>query len=215
MQKRTIQSQKFKLIGQYKQNRQIHQTLQFNAIQKDNPKLALQTYKFILKNMRKIKSLPIIDPKTGIRIEGTYTGKYAGGEGITFRVTYKKQMFYLKLIRKYVGQNSPRAYLNVEKVLTKIKNKIGRYKVKLIRPHLIYTPQRVDSFMAILTDFYSKNQVIHLAEEGISQKRFESDFKPECNAISKMMEKNGIVDVERHNMFFEKKTGTILLFDPS
>ena len=215
MQKRTIQPQKFRLVAQRKQNRQIHQTPQFLAIQKENPTIALQTYKFVLKNMKKIGLAPITDPKTGIKIENTYTGAYAGGEGVTFKVTHKKQVFYLKLIRKYLGQNSPRAYQTIEKVLTRIKNKVGRYKVKLIRPHLVYTPKRVDVFMAILTDFYSKNQVIHLAEEGINKKRYEINFKPECDTISRIMEKNGVVDVERHNMFFEKKTGTILLFDPS
>lgn len=213
--KPNLETTKFMLLEEQKKQREIHYTPSFGALLQENKGVALQTYKFVLQNMRRLEAGSLTDPKTGIRIEKTYTGNYPGGEGITFKVTHKGRNFFLKLIEKYVNQNSPRSYINTEKMLTRLNHKIGRYNVALIRPHLIYTPRNLDSFMVIVTDFYKKKEVITLIQGGLSEKEYKSKFEKECRKLSNLAKKYGVDDVGRQNMFFHKKSNTILIFDPA
>ena len=91
-----VQNNRLKRLSQ-KNGRQIYATPRFAKMMSKNKGVETQAFRFILRNFKRIVTRPIIDPKTGVKVERTFTGSYPGGEGITFRVTHGKKSFFLKL----------------------------------------------------------------------------------------------------------------------
>ena len=203
------------ILESTKPNRRVYYTPQFRNYMKKNIGITTQTYKFVLKNLRNFRGGTLSDPKTRIIAEMTHTGSYSGAESITFKITHKNKQFFMKLIPEHMEHNEPQTYTNVDRVFRSIKNRIGRYNVALIRPHLIYCPKSQDAFRVIITDFFNKGEVIHLAEEGINKKEFKTKFSAEIDKLSELAIRNGIADLDQHNFFYHKKSRTLLFFDPA
>ncbi|MEK6958452.1 MAG: hypothetical protein AABW59_00225 [archaeon] len=212
--RRIIPKQRLILLSAAKPARRAYYTPRFGQYMEKNKGIAVKTYRFVTKNLERFKGKSLVDPRTGVRVEPTFTGSYTGEESITFKVTHGRRKFFLKLTPEHMEANEPQAYKAAENLFRMMDNKVGRYNVALIRPHLIYCPKSQDAYRVVVTDFFEKDEVVHLAQGGLNETAFSKMFEAEVNKLSKLGTQSGVNDLDRHNLFYHKKSRTLLFFDP-
>jgi len=210
LKRRRIQG-RFRLNREHKPYATTALTPQFGEYSRRNAGLVVRVYKALLQKTRGQKAII----PNGVKIVETYTGTYGGTLSKQFKVTFEGKDFFVKLIPNYSGQNHPEKYEQAEKLFRSVGYRVGRYKLALIRPHLVYSPISNDAFRVVVTDFYNAGEVIHVTESGLPKEQFKEKFGEEFRQLESLFLNTSITDTGRHNFFYHKKSGTLLFFDPN
>ncbi|MBT4192217.1 MAG: hypothetical protein HOE11_02825 [Candidatus Diapherotrites archaeon] len=208
-------------------------TPEFKAWVKHNPG-ALDAFHFIRKNLHHLKPFVALkDKKTGTTIEPLCTGEYKGNNALhRLSVVTKDREFFCKIKLNGKALTESDANRKVEaqrqaKPIIRELNKRG-LNVALAPTHIIYETKIKDgdheqTVTFVVSDFYHAHDVEsvvgklyhgnNILPENYIKTPANDQLSERVKQIRNMMLDYGVFDVHAHNMFLNKKTGQIIIFD--
>ncbi len=185
---------------------------------KRNEGLLTSVHQLIQENFRKIqKGKRVINDRKKIAIQRKLTGSYKGGsydvkrvDKTSFNVQTEKNMFFVKIVRKRPEVIKTITGMKlVDKWLKKKKNKVGKFKVEIIKPLLFFEKEN-RSYQ--VSKFYKPEEVKQIRD--IEGKK-ASELIETMKFIEKELGKTGqqIREINPKNAFYNNRTNTILLYD--
>ncbi|MCX6801094.1 MAG: hypothetical protein NTZ73_02805 [Candidatus Diapherotrites archaeon] len=178
--------------------------------------------------------------RKGITVKRAATGRDRGGSlALTLKVSARGKELFVKITDFENGLDTLRGFQTAEKYLKTIKHRAGKFSVRVIKPHLIYSRETMlkDSLkyttdrpngdkskakprVYIVTDFYREGEVIQLSNLKKLKRKVRSAEEMErlFSATARIridLMKEGIQDFPGQNIYYHPKSKTILLFDLS
>jgi hypothetical protein len=172
-----------------------------------------KTYRFLDANLKKLKSLKrgeSIITKDGVKITKEHTGSYKGNNNIlTLKIDYKNKEFFVRIEPENAVSNQQHVFETVNEYLKQLNHKVNGFNIQLIKPHIFIRTADKQKVITV-TDFYKPNEVTL----GIDlPKQEQTHLNTALNPIARKLAFRGITDLALHNVFYNRQTKTILLFD--
>jgi hypothetical protein len=176
--------------------------------------------RLIFSNLKVLKQGAVVE-KEGFVIKKGLTGKTHPGNNteVALSVSFNGKVFFVK-IGKNAGVFHFSAYQKAKDYFKKHNNLFGGYKVEMAPYHLIRLkanlkfPSKIRG--VIVSDFFPSDKVTlvkdikaHLGEDAFN----ETVLGRVIFKISSDLEKEGILDAEVNNAFFDEAKQTIYFFD--
>jgi len=190
-----------------------------------------KTHLSALRKLRRGQSIPVGEYNIAKEWVGNYSGR---NNKALFRVSSERGQFFVKF---GVGGHSARKYFQgysiAKRYLESIGNKVCGFNVGVIEPHVVYEPHKSklwdhstrkgtgvksvsrESFDILVTDFVPPDCVLlcDLEQQMPEPIWNESPQNRAVVGLNNELTKRGLTDIDTHNIFFNQKTNSLLLFD--
>ena len=180
---------------------------EFKMFAGKNKGLIFNTAKLLKEKRREIEAGHAVE-RNGVRIVKAKTGQFWGNFPLTVSIKFGGKEFFLKETEKFKAECNLFAFQRIDRFLRANDYKFSGFNVRPIKPHFVYVGEKEPAYIA--TDFYSEAEV----EQVCSMKR-NSELEKALKKLRKKLKAEMVSDAHPGNIFYNKKTNTLLLFDLS
>ncbi|MFA5764381.1 MAG: hypothetical protein WC915_06245 [archaeon] len=165
-----------------------------------------------LEELKKLEHGQSITTSKGIVLTKKINGSYSGNKNmLTLKVGIGNSEFFVKIAPIEHTKHQEQVFHQVLEYLDSVNHKVDGFNVGVIKPH-VFLESKDHKRVITVTDFYHPDEVVLGVDLSIKE---QEKLKPTVSYLSKKLAFRGVSDVGLHNLFFDKRNNSILLFDLS